>query len=156
VITVLLLSLTGYTPITGLQSWGVAYWVDDLLIPEIHVQRGHNYTFIIEAGNNPAIHPRYHPMYITNNREGGGGQKPQQLNTPSHMIYAGVNFSNNRPDPSPGAGRYCELEIQGIDMANVSDSVAEYRKTLKLVCEVSIFVFIDTLLIYFVELTQNE
>ena len=127
----------GYTAITGIQGWGVAYWVDDMLIPEIHVRRGDNYTFVVEAGNNAAIQAKYHPLYITNNREGGGGQKPEDLNrSPNHMVYAGVDFSNDRPDPSPGAGRYCELIIDGIDMANVSQSVEEYRRTLKLVCEV--------------------
>ncbi len=127
----------GYTPITGVQSWGIAYWIDDMLIPEIHVERGHNYTFVVEAGDNPANQAKYHPLYITNNREGGGGQRIEDLNTPSHMVYAGVDFNNNRPDPSPGAGRYCELMINGIDKANVSNSVEEYRRTLTLVCEVS-------------------
>ncbi|CAG2101971.1 unnamed protein product [Medioppia subpectinata] len=123
----------GYTPITGVQSWGIAYWVDDKLIPEIHVQRGDNYTFVVEAGNNPSNQAKYHPLYITDNREGGGGQRPQELNTPNHMVYAGVDLSNSRPDPSPGAGRYCELQLEGIDTANVSNSIEEYRKTLKLI-----------------------
>jgi hypothetical protein len=135
----------GYTPITGVQSWGIAYWIDDMLIPEIHVQRGDNYTFVVEAGNNPANQAKYHPLYITNNREGGGGQRSQELNTPNHMVYAGVDFSNNRADPTPGAGRYCELRIEGIDMANVSSSIEEYRKTLKLVCEVCLNISFVTL-----------
>ena len=129
----------GYTPITGLQSWGIAYWVDDLLIPEIHVKRGNNYTFVVEAGNNPSHQAKYHPLYITNNREGGGGQKTQELNTPNHMVYAGVDFSKNVPDPSPGAGRYCELTVNGVDQSNVSSSIDEYRKSLRLVCEVRDF-----------------
>ena len=127
----------GYTPITGIQSWGLAFWVNDILIPEIHVQRGHNYTFVVEAGNNPSQQAKYHPLYITNSPEGGGGQNAQVLNSPKHLVYAGVDFTNGRPDPSPGAGRYCELKIQGTDMSNVIESVEEYRKTLRLECEVS-------------------
>lgn len=44
-------SQQGYTSITGIESPGLAFWIDDLLIPEIHVTRGHNYTFIVEVGN---------------------------------------------------------------------------------------------------------
>ena len=125
----------GYNAITGIHSWGIAYWIDDKLIPEIHVKRGNNYTFVIETGDDPSKQAKYHPMYITNNREGGGGQRLQELNTPQHQVYAGISFKNSVPDPSPGAGRYCELVINEIDQPNHSNSIEEYRKTLNLVCE---------------------
>ena len=41
----------------GEPSWGIAWWVNEMLIPEITVERGQNYTFIVEGGNdktNPA------------------------------------------------------------------------------------------------------
>lgn len=41
----------GYTPITGFNSWGIAWYVNDLLIPEIEVVRGETYTFIVEGGS---------------------------------------------------------------------------------------------------------
>lgn len=47
----------GYTKITGLPSWGIAWYLNDLLIPELTVERGQTYTFIVEGGNdstNPA------------------------------------------------------------------------------------------------------
>ena len=44
----------GYTPITGVPSWGIAWYLNDLLIPEITVQRGKTYEFIVEGGDNPS------------------------------------------------------------------------------------------------------
>jgi hypothetical protein len=41
----------GYTAITGHPSWGIAWYLNDLLIPELIVERGQTYTFIIEGGN---------------------------------------------------------------------------------------------------------
>lgn len=126
----------GYSAITGFQGWGIAWWVNGLLIPEIHVKRGENYTFIVEGGNDSNRQARYHPLYITNNREGGGGQDPSSLNTPGHKVYAGVSFRGNIPDPSPGAGRYCEWKHKTVDVADSVNSVEEYRNTLYLDCEV--------------------
>jgi len=124
----------GYTAITGEQSWGIAWWINGLLIPEIHVRRGENYTFIVEGGSDPGRQARYHPLYITNNREGGGGQEPSLLNTPDHKVYAGIDFRSGRPDPL-GAGRYCELKHKTIDVAESVGSVDEYKRTLYLDCD---------------------
>lgn len=38
----------------GTPSWGIAWYINDLLIPEITVVRGRTYTFIVEGGNDPA------------------------------------------------------------------------------------------------------
>ncbi|XP_074594209.1 protein Skeletor, isoforms B/C-like [Brevipalpus obovatus] len=126
----------GYTAITGIQSWGIAWWVNGKLIPEIHVQRGKNYTFIVEGGNDPSNQAQYHPLYITESREGGGGQEPAILNSPGHRVFAGIIFNRGVPDPAPGAGRYCEWKHRsGIDRADDVDSVDEYKETLRLECK---------------------
>lgn len=44
----------GYTPITGVPSWGIAWYINDLLIPEITVERGKTYEFLVEGGDNPS------------------------------------------------------------------------------------------------------
>lgn len=36
---------------TGHPSWGIAWYLNDLLIPELYVERGQTYTFHIEGGN---------------------------------------------------------------------------------------------------------
>jgi len=125
----------GYTAITGEQSWGIAWWINGLLIPEIHVRRGQNYTFIVEGGNDPSRQARYHPFYITNNREGGGGQEPALLRSPNHQVYAGIDFRSGFPDPSPGTGRYCEWKHKTVDVAEMVSSLEEYKRTLYLDCE---------------------
>lgn len=56
------------------------------MIPEIVVQRGTNYTFIVEGGNNPSNSASYHPLYITNNPEGGAG---------NFLDHIGLKVRNN-------------------------------------------------------------
>ncbi|XP_018019886.1 protein Skeletor, isoforms B/C, partial [Hyalella azteca] len=34
-------------------SWGIAWWVNELLIPEIYVVRGQTYYFVVEGGDDP-------------------------------------------------------------------------------------------------------
>jgi hypothetical protein len=125
----------GYTGITGLQSWGIALWVNKELIPEIHVKRGTEYTFVVRSGKDPSRQAKYHPLYITDNPEGGDGQEPEKLNTPGHKVFAGIVFKNNVPDPTPGAGHYCELKHRTVDVADKVKSVSEYKKTLREECE---------------------
>ncbi|GBN20328.1 Protein Skeletor, isoforms B/C [Araneus ventricosus] len=98
----------GYTAITGSQSWGIAWWINGQLIPELTVRRGVNYTFIVEGGNNPSNPASYHPLYITNNPEGGGGQFLDQLGLPNHTVYAGIDTdSNQRMIPTGGRILLC-------------------------------------------------
>lgn len=56
--------------------------MNGLLIPELTVRRGTNYTFVVEGGDNPSNTASYHPLYITNNQEGGGGQFLDQVGLP--------------------------------------------------------------------------
>lgn len=129
----------GYTAITGIESPGLAYWVDDLLVPEIHVTRGHNYTFIVETGDNATDKSHYHPFYITDSREGGGGLRPELLNTVSgNRVYAGIDMRWGVADPRPGTGRYCELvDTKHMDSFSIH-SIEEFRRTLTLDCKVCI------------------
>jgi len=50
--------------ILGHVGWGISWYINGLLIPEIHVVRGRTYTFVVEGGNNPDIPAKYHPFYI--------------------------------------------------------------------------------------------
>ena len=109
----------------GQPSWGIAWYINDLLIPEIYVEEGKTYTFIVEggesqmaaasqsqtpssrflasrAGNDPTNPARYHPMYITDSPEGGFGQKSEEEQR-QQKIYAGVIFDQDK-FPIPTAG----------------------------------------------------
>ena len=57
--------------ILGHVGWGIAWYINGLLIPEIHVVRGKTYTFVIEGGQDPSQPAAYHPFYITDDPEGG-------------------------------------------------------------------------------------
>lgn len=105
---------------SGQPSWGIAWYINDLLIPEIYVERGETYTFLVEGGtcilllscehsisaeltgNDQTNSARYHPLYITDSFEGGFGQKtPEQQR--EQKVYAGVSFdAEGFPIPSAG------------------------------------------------------
>ena len=55
----------------GLSGWGIAYYINDTMIPVLRLRRNVTYTFIVEAGNNPNDGPNYHPFYITDSEDGG-------------------------------------------------------------------------------------
>jgi len=55
----------------GQVSWGIAWYINGTLIPELVVQRGQNYTFITEGGTDSNDLSVYHPFYITDSISGG-------------------------------------------------------------------------------------
>lgn len=55
----------GYEAQTGSPSWGIAWYLNDQLIPELHVERGETYTFVVEGGDKSTNPAKYHPFYIT-------------------------------------------------------------------------------------------
>lgn len=61
----------GYPAITGHVGWGISWYINGLLIPEINVVRGKTYTFVTEAGYDPEFPAKYHPFYITDDPVGG-------------------------------------------------------------------------------------
>ncbi|XP_058798025.1 protein Skeletor, isoforms B/C isoform X2 [Phymastichus coffea] len=124
----------GYTRITGQPSWGIAWYINDKLIPEITVERGQNITFIVEGGKDKTNPAKYHPFYITDNPEGGFGQlNPSQQRR--QKVFAGVAYDeNNYPYPT-AAGRYCEYVHKRTDQSEKSETFREYFDTLKLECE---------------------
>ncbi|XP_073818212.1 protein Skeletor, isoforms B/C [Musca autumnalis] len=124
----------GYTPITGIPSWGIAWYINDLLIPEITVERGKTYEFIVEGGDISAQPARYHPFYISDSPEGGIGQKTG-VELSKQKVYAGVEFDEDGNPIPTAAGRYCEWVHNTIDRSAETETFEEYMKTLTLVCE---------------------
>lgn len=78
--------------------------MNDLLIPEITVQRGKTYTFLVEGGDQVSQPARYHPFYITNSPEGGFGQKSDAEKL-KQTVYAGVDYDEEQY-AIPTAGKY--------------------------------------------------
>lgn len=68
----------GYPAITGHVGWGISWYINGLLIPEINVVRGKTYTFVVEGGHDPEIPAKYHPFYITDDSVGGFEHKTDE------------------------------------------------------------------------------
>ena len=63
---------------TGQVGWGIAWYINGTLIPELIVERGKTYTFIVEGGTDPDDLSNYHPLYITDSIGGGRLENTQQ------------------------------------------------------------------------------
>ncbi|XP_063629705.1 protein Skeletor, isoforms B/C [Cydia splendana] len=134
----------GYTPITdndiskgflpyGHPSWGIAWYINDQLIPELYVERGKTYTFIVEGGEDQTNPAKFHPFYISDSSEGGYGQKkPEDQN--KQRVFAGVARDNEGYAYPTAIGRYCEWIHKTTDQSAVSDTFETYMKTLQLEC----------------------
>ncbi|XP_021944452.1 protein Skeletor, isoforms B/C isoform X3 [Folsomia candida] len=121
-------------PGTGNPSWGIAWFINDQLIPEIYVERGQTYHFWVEGGDDSGNPAKYHPFYITNSSEGGYGQKSEYEQS-QQKVYAGVDYDiAGYPFPT-AAGRYCEWEHKTVDKSATSETFQDFMKTLNLVCE---------------------
>ncbi|XP_076668171.1 protein Skeletor, isoforms B/C isoform X3 [Andrena cerasifolii] len=124
----------GYSRITGQPPWGIAWYINDLLIPELTVERGQTYTFIVEGGNTSVNPARYHPFYITDSPEGGFGQKTEAEKM-AQRVFAGVKYDESGyPYPS-AAGRYCEWVHKTVDMSADMETFENFFETLKLECD---------------------
>ncbi|KAJ0170675.1 hypothetical protein K1T71_013447 [Dendrolimus kikuchii] len=133
----------GYTPITdndisngyltGHPSWGIAWYINDQLIPEIYVERGKTYTFIVEGGDDTTNRAKFHPFYISDSFEGGFGQKKESEQR-QQRVFAGVAYDNEGYPYPTALGRYCEWVHQSIDKSATSETFEDYMKTLQLEC----------------------
>ena len=57
--------------VLGLPSWGIAWYINGILVPELHLKRGVAYTFRVAGGDNRSDGSKYHPLYITDSPKGG-------------------------------------------------------------------------------------
>ena len=51
-------------------GWGIAWYINNTLIPAIVVERGYTYTFISNGGL-VGDGENYHPFYLTDSKRGG-------------------------------------------------------------------------------------
>ncbi|XP_016842690.1 protein Skeletor, isoforms B/C isoform X2 [Nasonia vitripennis] len=124
----------GYPSITGEPAWGIAWYINEMLIPELTVERGQNYTFLVEGGDDKTMSTRYHPFYITSSREGGYGQLNAEQQK-RQRVFAGVaRDASGYPYPT-AAGRYCEYQHKSVDKSAMTESFEEFFGTLRLHCE---------------------
>ena len=80
---------------TGRAGWGIAWYINGTLIPELIVERNKTYTFIVEGGTNPNALPNYHPLYISDSIGGGRLQNTQQerdVSPKKHCYYVHISI----------------------------------------------------------------
>ncbi|KAH9632939.1 hypothetical protein HF086_002761 [Spodoptera exigua] len=125
----------GYSAITGHVGWGISWYINGLLIPEINVVRGRKYTFVVEGGSNPDVPARYHPFYITNDPVGGYFHKTDKEKE-GIEIYAGVRRTRTGELMPTGVGRLCNWTPDNAGPeADEFPSFGAYQRSLTLVCE---------------------
>lgn len=115
----------GYESITGRASWGYAFYVNGLLIPEIYLARGETYDFIINTGDNENVPSDYHPVYFATDPDGGYvGKDPvekQQI-----RVLAGINASG-KPKPN-FVGSRCEFVTSNEAPPEEYSTFMDYKK----------------------------
>ena len=120
----------GYASITGHVGWGIAWYINGLLIPEIYVVRGKTYTFVIEGGNDPSQPATYHPFYITDDKEGGYQYKnPDQRR--QVQVFAGVENKRLSGETPTGIGRLCTWKEDPQQTAAEFSSFGAYQVNLR-------------------------
>ncbi|XP_038219632.1 protein Skeletor, isoforms B/C isoform X2 [Zerene cesonia] len=125
----------GYSAITGHVGWGISWYINGLLIPEITVVRGKKYTFVVEGGSDPAEPARFHPFYITDDPVGGYYHK-SDAEKQNVRIFAGVRRTRSGELIPSGVGRLCNWtpDSEG-PSADEFPSFGAYQRSLTLVCE---------------------
>lgn len=125
----------GYSAITGHVGWGISWYINGLLIPEINVVRGQTYTFVVEGGLDPEIPAKYHPFYITDDPVGGYGYKTAEERD-NIRIFAGVSVSKSGEAIPTGIGRLCNWTPDPQQpSADEFVSFGAYQRTLSLACD---------------------
>ncbi|KAL1138269.1 hypothetical protein AAG570_009958, partial [Ranatra chinensis] len=125
----------GYSAITGHVGWGISYYINGLLIPEINVVRGHTYTFVVEGGSDHEVPAQYHPFYITDDPVGGFLHKTPEEKRKTR-IFAGVEYSKNGDLMPTGVGRLCTWTPDPEEPpADEFSSFGAYQRTLTLICD---------------------
>jgi len=124
----------GYPAITGHVGWGISWYINGLLIPEIHVVRGKTYTFVVEGGDDKEFAAGYHPFYITDDPEGGYEFKSREERR-QVRVYAGVEQTRQGGVVPSATGRLCEWKEDPRQSADRFSSFGAYQRSLSLNCQ---------------------
>ncbi|KAB7495687.1 Protein Skeletor, partial [Armadillidium nasatum] len=124
----------GYNAITGHVGWGISWYINGLLIPEINVVRGKTYTFVVEGGADSKIPAKYHPFYISDDPEGGYEFKTKAERA-SVQVFAGVEHNRDGSVSPTASGRLCEWKEDINQPASGFSSFGAYQRSLTLDCQ---------------------
>ncbi|GFX81080.1 hypothetical protein TNCV_1910731 [Trichonephila clavipes] len=111
----------------------VAFYINGILAPEITLERGQTYTFVVEGGNDFETPSRTHPFYITDDHEGGYEQKTA-AGKKKVKIFAGAT-ANRRGNYTATGGRLCEWKLPQDLSSTEFETFADFQQNLELRCE---------------------
>lgn len=125
----------GYESLTGRTGLGAAWYINGLLIPELVIERGHTYRFVIEGGNDKTSAPRRHPFYLTDSSEGGFDFKTDEERM-RERLFAGVALRPDGQFVPTAEGRLCEWRQTNLTQTNpdLYQTFSAYQRSLKLDC----------------------
>lgn len=126
----------GFEGLTGHQaSWGISWYINGLLIPELVLERGQSYRFVVEGGNDKTSASARHPLYLTDSSEGGYEFKLDDERA-KERIFGGVALRGDGQYVPTAEGRLCEWKQTKNALSNPDqyNSFAAYQKSLKLEC----------------------
>lgn len=113
-----------------------AWYINGLMVPELVVERGQVYRFIVEGGNDKTTLSRRHPMYLTDSQEGGFNFKTDDERQ-RERLFGGVALRAADGQFVPTAeGRMCEWQTteQTAPNPDVYQTFSSFQKTLNLQC----------------------
>ena len=122
----------GYKAITNSEGWGIAWYLNGMLIPEVYVKRGTTVKFYVNGGDTPAQTSSYHPFYITDSATGGilgivgGGAMVTET------VYAGIDVTGNSVT-NPTVGKYCNWD-ESTGNGDAFTTFTAYKDSLSLSC----------------------
>ena len=87
----------GYLAIAESSAWGIAWYINDLLVPVIEMRRGTTYTFSVSGGDDPAVSPEYHPFYLTDSLIGGYNNQEPSVRA-QETVFGGIEVTNATDD----------------------------------------------------------
>jgi DOMON domain len=128
----------GYEAITGNSPWGIAWYLNGNLIPQMVMERGTTYNFLVNGGVDPSDDSNYHPFYLTDSSRGGYFQlSPQERleETPLAGIEIVEADANGVYDFIPtGVAPICRYEVTSESSAAALGPYPDWLSTLDSSC----------------------
>lgn len=126
------------TPESGnLWPQAAAVWyINGLLLPELVLERGSTYRFIVEGGNDRTRIEHRHPLYLTDSPDGGYEFKTDSERQ-GEQLFAGVAMRPNGQLVPQAEGRLCEWRPTNATKLNFDDypTFGQFQRSLKLSCD---------------------
>ena len=116
----------------GLGPDGTALYVNGLLAPEITLQRGKEYTFVVETGLGSDLAETFHPVYFTSD-SAGGRQFKTEMESRMEKVYAGVAIDSQGKIVPSVMGKLCRWVSPRPVMTYAT--FMDFHRSLELKCE---------------------